>query len=138
MSARSFLDTNILIYAEARDERAKQKRALALLKTHFTAGTGVVSTQVLQEYCNAALKKLKLPASHVRTQLGIYQQFEVMHVTPTIINAGLDLHQTRALSFYDAIIVASAVAAGCGTLYTEDMNDAENIAGLTLVNPFKK
>jgi predicted nucleic acid-binding protein len=82
MSTRSFIDTNVLIYAEASDAPDKQRAALALLKSLFEESTGVLSTQVLQEYCNVALKKLKLPAQHVRAQLELYEQFDVVHKSP--------------------------------------------------------
>lgn len=136
MVARNFIDTNILVYAEASDEPAKQQAALALLKQLYETATGVLSTQVLQEYCNVALKKLKLSAGHIRAQLDLYEQFEIVQVTPAIIRAGLDLHQTRSMSFYDALIMASAETAGCNVLLSEDMNTGEIINGIRILNPF--
>ena len=140
MPTRSFIDTNVLVYAEASDEPAKQRMALDLLKQLFEATSGVLSIQVLQEYCNVAIKKLKLPAAHIRAQLDLYEQFEVVQVTPAIIRAGLDLHQTRSLSFYDAIVLASAQMAGCSVLLSEDVNAGELVGwvvgGVRVVNPF--
>ena len=136
MASRSFIDTNVLIYAEARDAPAKQRAALDLLRQLFEDATGVLSTQVLQEYCNVALKKLKLPAHHVRAQLDVFEQYEVMQITPAIIRIGLDLHQTRKLAFFDAMIVASAQTAGCAVLLSEDLNTGEIMAGVRMVNPF--
>ena len=97
---------------------------------------GVISTQVLQEFANVALRKMGLDANHVRKQLGAHQQFEVVQVTPTIINAAVDLHQTRSLSFYDALIVQAAITSGCATLYSEALNPGEVINGVKIVNPF--
>lgn len=108
--------TGILIYAEAGDAPAKQRAALALLKQLYEGMEGVLSTQVLQAYCNVALKKLKLPAQHIR--------------------AGLDLHQTRSIAFYDALIVASAQLAGCSVLFSEGMFIGETMVGVRIVNPF--
>lgn len=136
MATRSFIDTNILVYAEASDVPAKQKAALALLKQLYEEACGVLSTQVLQEYCNVALKKLKLSPQYIRTQLDLYEQFEVIQVTPSIIRAGLDLHQTRCISFYDAIVLATAQTAGCSLLLSEDMNTGEMVDGVRIVNPF--
>jgi len=59
---RSLLDTNLLVYADSADEPEKQRTAIALLRQHRAAGTAVLSTQVLQEYTNVALRKLQLPA----------------------------------------------------------------------------
>ena len=137
MPTRSFIDTNILVYAEASDEPAKQRIALDLLRQLFETTSGVLSTQVLQEYCNVAIKKLKLPAAHIRAQLDLYEQFEVVQVTPAIIRAGLDLHQTRSVSFYDAIVLASAQTAGCSVLLSEDMNAGELVGGVRVENPFE-
>jgi len=136
MAVRSFIDTNVLIYAEAGDAPAKQRLALDLLKKLYDEAQGVLSTQVLQEYCNVALKRLRLSAQHVRAQLDMYEQFEVVQVTPAIIHAGLDLHQTRSVAFYDAIIVASAQTAGCSVLLTEDMNSGQILGGVRITNPF--
>ena len=136
MAARNFIDTNVLVYAEASDAPVKQRAALALLKRLYEEGLGVLSTQVLQEYCNVALKKLRLPAQHVRAQLDLYEQFEVVLVTPSIIRDGLDLHQTRSVAFFDAIVLASALASGCNVVWTEDMNAGEVINGLRIANPF--
>ena len=137
-SGRSFIDTNVLIYAEASDEPVKQQAALALLKQLYESASGVLSTQVLQEYCNVALKKLKLPAAHIRAQLDLYEQFEIVQVTPTLIRAGLDLHQTRSVSFYDAIVLASAETAGCSVLFSEDFNAGEMVGGVRIINPFSQ
>jgi predicted nucleic acid-binding protein len=135
---RAFLDTNVLVYAEAKDDPLKQRVALKLLKRLYDQTSGVLSTQVLKEYCNVSIKKLKLSPDHIRSQLDLYEQFEIVQITPAIIRAGLDLHQTRKLSFYDALIVASALTAECTTLYTEDMNAGERIGGIKIVNPFRK
>ena len=136
MNHRSFIDTNVLIYAEARDHPQQQKAALALLRHLYETNTGVLSTQVLQEYCNVALKKLKLPADHIRAQLSLYEQFAIVQITPRIIRTGLDLQQTRSISFYDALIVSSAAIADCKTLYSEDLNTGETMLGVRILNPF--
>ena len=138
LGSRSFIDTNVLIYAEASDEPAKRQAALALLKQLYESASGVLSTQVLQEYCNVALKKLKLPAAHIRAQLDLYEQFEVVQITPALIRAGLDLHQTRSVSFYDAIVLASAATAGCSELFSEDLNAGEMVDGVRIINPFAR
>ena len=136
MPERSFVDTRIPVYAEATDEPRKQRQALSLLRGLFEDNCAVISTQVLQEYCNTALRKLCLPPSHVRDQLALFEQFEVVQITPALIHDALDLHQTRSLAFYDAVIVAAAVSSGCTTLYTEDMNGGERISQLRVTNPF--
>lgn len=132
----SFIDSNVLIYAEASDEPAKQYAALTLLSRLKLGAHGVISTQVLQEFANVALRKMKLDAHHVRAQLAAHEQFEVVQITPRLIRGALDLHQTRSLSFYDALIVHAASVAGCDKLYSEDLNAGEIVDGVTIVNPF--
>ena len=134
---RCFLDTNLLIYADSGDEPIKQRIALALLKQLRLNQTGVLSTQVLGEYCNVALNKLKLPHADIREQMQFWEQYEVIQVTPAIIHMGLDLHQTRSLGFFDALIVAAAKTSGCTVLYSEDMNAGELVNGVRIVNPFR-
>lgn len=136
MATRSFIDTNILVYAEASDEPVKQKIALTLLKQLYEGARGVLSTQVIQEYCNVSLKKLKLSPLYIRAQLDFYEQFEVIQVTPAIIRTAIDLHQTRRVAFYDAIVLASAQVAGCSLLFSEDMNIGEIVDGVRIHNPF--
>ncbi len=134
---RCFIDTNLLIYADSGDEPVKQRIALSLLKQLRLNQTGVLSTQVLNEYCNVALNKLKLPHADIREQMQFWEQYEVVQVTPDIIHMGLDLHQTRSLGFFDALIVAAAKTSGCTVLYSEDMNAGEMVNGVRIVNPFR-
>lgn len=136
VTERCFIDTNVLVYAQASDAPHKQRAALALLKRLYDSGAGVLSTQVLQEYCNVAIKKLRLPADHIRAQLDFFEQFEVVPLSPAIVRAGLDLHQARSLAFYDALILACADASACSVLYSEDFNTGEVVAGVRIINPF--
>ena len=134
---RCFIDTNLLIYADSGDEPVKQRIALSLLKQLKLNQTGVLSTQVLGEYCNVAINKLKMPHADIREQMQFWEQYEVVQVTPAIIHMGLDLHQTRSLGFFDALIVAAAKTSGCTVLYSEDMNASEMVNGVRIVNPFR-
>lgn len=134
--ARCFIDTNILIYAESQDEPLKQRIALNLIRHLRFERLGVLSTQVLNEYIQVSLRKLGLPHAHIREQLRCYRQLDLAAVTPDTIELALDLHQSHALSYWDALIVASAHIAGCAVLLTEDMGTGQVLAGVKLVNPF--
>lgn len=134
---RCFIDTNVLVYADSGDEPVKQRIALTLLNQLRLNQKGVLSTQVLTEYCNVALNKLKLPHADIREQMQFWQQYEIVQVTPDIIHAGLDLHQTRSIGYFDALIVAAAKTSGCTVLYSEDMNAGEMVNGVRIVNPFR-
>ena len=135
---RSFFDTNLLIYADAGDEPNKQARALTLIKEHRLTGTGVVSTQVLREYANVALRKLGLPSSLVMARLGFYAHFDVVATTPALIASAVELHASRGTQFYDALILQAAIASGCSVLLSEDMQDGAVFSGVKVVNPFRR
>ena len=134
---RSFFDTNLLVYADAADEPTKQKRAIQLIKTHRAAGTAVLSTQVLHEFVNVALRKLKLPVPLIRERLSLYSRFDLVPNAPEIIEGALALHVLHGTSFYDALILQAAIASGCSVLLSEDMQDGAVIGGVKIVNPFK-
>jgi predicted nucleic acid-binding protein len=134
--ARCFIDTNVPVYADSTDEPRKQRIAIDLLRHLRFERLGVLSTQVLNEYIQVGLRKLGLPHAHIREQLHCYRQFDIAAVTPVTVDMALDLHQKHALSYWDALIVASAHIAGCSVLLTEDMGTGEILAGVKLVNPF--
>ncbi len=134
--ARCFIDTNVLVYADSTDEPRKQRIAIDVLRHLRFERLGVLSTQVLNEYIQIGLRKLGLSHAHIREQLHCYRQLDGTAVTPDTIDLALDLHQKHALSYWDALIVASAHIAGCSVLLTEDMGTGEILAGVKLVNPF--
>ena len=88
---RSFIDTNLLVYVDAGDEKKKQRRAIERVRQLRSDGSGVLSTQVLQEYVNVALKKLRLAAEQIRSRLAVYERFEVVLVSSQGIGSALDL-----------------------------------------------
>jgi predicted nucleic acid-binding protein len=133
---RSLLDTNLLVYADSSDERKKQRRAVQLIQQHRKAGTAVLSVQVLQEFTNVALRKLRLPVAMIRERLNLYRRFELVPTTPDIIEGALNLHALHGLAFYDALIVQAAAVSGCQQVLSEDMQHGLRIAGVQIVNPF--
>lgn len=134
---RSFIDTNLLVYADAGDERKKQRLAINRIRHLRKVRSGVVSTQVLQEFVNVALRKLRLPVEQVRSRLAVYERFEIVPASPQGIRAALDLTVLHKLAFYDALIVEAAARAGCAELLSEDMQAGAVIAGVRIVNPFE-
>ena len=136
--AGTFLDTNILLYAvDAKAPVAKRKRARDLRDRHFKDGTGAISTQVLQEFFVNATRRLGLPAALVRDQVEELRRMTLIQVTPQLILDAIDLHRLSRVSFWDALVLRAAKAAGCGQVLTEDLNAGQVFDGVKVVNPFE-
>jgi len=136
MDARSFLDTNILVYADDKSAPLKQKQAIDLVARHRRAGTGVVSMQVLQEYFVTVTRKLGVDAKIARRKVELLAEFDVAAPDVADILAAIDLHRLHGFSFWDSLIIRSAKQAGCSVLLTEDMQDTREVDGLRIFNPF--
>jgi len=137
MSARSFFDTNVLVYADDKAVPAKQRRALDLVAEHRRARTGVVSLQVLQEYFVTVTKKLHVDTSIARRKVELLAEFDVAVPGVADILVAIDLHRLHGFSFWDALVLRSAKQAGCSVVFSEDMQNAREVDGLRIMNPFK-
>src|SRR5213080_455550 len=138
MSARSFFDTNVLVYADDKAAPAKQRRALDLVAEHRRAGTGVVSLQVLQEYFVTVTRKLHVEARIARRKVELLAEFDVAAPEMAdIVVAAIDLHRLHGFSFWDALVVRAAKQAGCSVLFSEDLQQQREIDGVRIVNPFR-
>lgn len=137
MAARTFFDTNILIYADDKSAPAKQRRAIDLITEHRRARTGVVSLQVLQEYFVTVTRKLRVEAGIARRKVELLAEFDV--ATPDVrdILAAIDLHRFHRFSFWDALVLHTAKQAGCSVLFSEDMQSGREIDGIRIENPFR-
>jgi predicted nucleic acid-binding protein len=136
MAARSFFDTNILVYADDKAAPAKQRRAIELVAEHRLAGTGVVSLQVLQEYFVTVTRKLHVDAKIARRKVELLAEFDVVVPEIADVLAAIDLHRLYTVSFWDALILRSAKQAGCRILFSEDMQSAREMDGVQIKNPF--
>lgn len=133
MNVEVFLDTNVLVYSMVTDD-PRSAIATALLERG-----GTISVQVLNEFTSTAIRKLKRSWSDVTAALAAFRKLlpNPLPVTLAMHEAALEIAQRDRLSFYDALIVAAALEAGCSTLLTEDMQDGRVIDGrLTIQNPF--
>jgi predicted nucleic acid-binding protein len=133
MSARNFLDTNVLIYAVAKnDPRASKAEAIL-------ANGGIVSIQSLNEFVSVARRKLGMPWKEVKEFLDL-----ICILCPNPVPISLDTHKAAlaiaekyGYSIYDALIASAALESGCKTLYSEDLQDGQIInRQLTIRNPF--
>lgn len=137
MKNKFFIDTNILIYSIDKFDKSKQKKARALLKEIAVSDTGVISTQVLQEFYVAATKKLNAAPLIVKEIINGFEKFEVVQITVEIIKDAIDVSLLNKISYWDALIIASAETAKCTALITEDLNAGQIIRGVKIINPFQ-
>lgn len=137
MSARSFLDTNILVYTDDSDSPEKQQRALDIYTDCRQRRRGVLSTQVLQEYFVTATRKLGVEVAIAKRKTEIFGALDLVKPGIEDVLAAIDLHRLHQLSFWDALIVRAAMVSGCSQLYSEDLQHGWKIDGLEVINPFR-
>jgi len=134
--SKIFIDTNILIYSLDRFDLKKLKYSRQLLLTLQTEHTGVLSTQVLQEFYVSATTKLFVTPLMAKNILKTLDHFEIVTVTKEIIHEAIDIQQSYRLSFWDSLIIAAAVEAKCSFIWTEDLNNGQIIRSVQVVNPY--
>lgn len=137
MSVRSFLDTNVLIYADDVDQRDKQSIARAVFAEHRRNHTGVVSIQVLQEYFVTATKKLGMEAALARRKVELIAELDIVVPEVEDVLMSIDLHRLHKFSFWDALLVRAAKRSGCRVLLTEDLQHLREVDGVKIVDPFR-
>jgi len=136
MSGKTFLDTNIVVYIYSGDEPEKQAAALALIEQN----NPVVSTQVLSELANTLSRKFGLSYTVVAQAVAeVRDACAIVPVMPDTIAQALALAQKYKYAYYDSLILAAALSAGCEILATEDMQHGQVIEGSLMIhNPFGK
>jgi len=133
-----FFDTNILVYLFDTSARDKRSRARELFERHGPLGEAVISTQVLQEFYVAVTRKLSRPLSG-EMALNVLRELSslpVVQVDTDLVLAAARRSIGSRLSYWDGLIVESALRAGAETLLTEDMQHGQAIESLRIVNPF--
>jgi predicted nucleic acid-binding protein len=132
MSGEIFLDTNVLVYAVSKDD-ARSAKAIELV-----AAGAIISVQVLNEFV-AVARKLGWTWPDITDALTAFRELcsEPLPISVGTHEAALEIAVRDGVGFYDALIVASALEAGCTTLFSEDMQDGRTIDGrLAIRNPF--
>jgi len=133
--SKVFMDTNILVYSMDGSNLLKQQTCRRLLREAATQNTGVISTQVMQEFYVAATSKLRADPLIVKDILRSFERFEIVVVLPSLIKEAIDCSIIQRLSLWDALIIVAAESANCETLLTEDLNNGQVIRGVRIENP---
>jgi predicted nucleic acid-binding protein len=136
---RVFVDTNIIVYAYDVSSGEKHSKALEIMKALWNNGSGMTSTQVLQELFVTVTKKLARPLDVITAKEIVRDllTWKTIVVDGEMILDAIDIHTQYQYSFWDSVIIASAIEGGAATLFSEDLADRQNIRGITILNPFK-
>jgi predicted nucleic acid-binding protein len=135
-AAVSFVDTNVLVYAEDPRDPDRRSTARAVVRDLWDSGSGALSTQVLQEFYAVATRKLGLTPARARRIVAEYDVWPVVETTPQLIVSASLLQEAHGVAFWDALIVEAALLAGATELLTEDLQAGRRFAELTVRNPF--
>ncbi|MFZ3200694.1 MAG: PIN domain-containing protein [Candidatus Acidiferrales bacterium] len=137
MSGKTFVDTNVLIYAHDVDAAAKHQIAKAFLRDLWTDRTGVLSVQVLQEFYVNVTRKISspLPRDLARLVVSSYTTW-CTETTPAELSAAFRIEDESQIGFWDALIVSSAAKSGATRILSEDLSAGQRIDGILIENPF--
>ncbi len=139
MSGKTFVDSNILIYAHDVDAKGKRGVAKAALQELWAERSGVLSTQVLQEFYVNVTRKIAvpLPKSSARQVVTSYRPW-CGETTPAEISEAFRIEDEAQIGFWDALIVAAAIKSGATRIFSEDLNHGQIISGIVIENPFAR
>lgn len=139
MSDKAFVDTNILVYAHDRAAGERHRIARGLIERLWEERTGVLSTQVIQEFYVNVRRKAQRPISAAEAGQLVedYLSWDVVVNDAESIRQALAIEKRYRLGFWDALIVQAANAGGVAVLYSEDLGHGQVYGTVELVNPFQ-
>lgn len=137
--ALEFVDTNVLLYAYDRSSGSRHDGAARLVGQLGAERRGATSVQVLQEFYVNATRKIAQPLAPALAieRVRVLARWPVYVPHASDVVAAADLSGSSVLSFWDAMIVHAARSLGCGVLWSEDLNDGQEIDGVVVRNPFR-
>ena len=139
MSDRFFLDTNVFVYSFDGSAPEKAVRATSLIRRAIETRAGIVSYQVVQEFFNLALRRFAEPMSCAEAEQYLSTTFRpllAVHSSHLLYGQALHLATTHSLSWYDSLIITSAIEGQCDVLYSEDFQNGQRFGSLRIENPF--
>ncbi|MGD2091631.1 MAG: PIN domain-containing protein [Candidatus Aminicenantes bacterium] len=141
MTDNHFIDTNVLVYCFDLSEKEKYKRANRLIKDLKETSNLFISSQVLNEFINIVTRKIENPISFENLKSILSILTEIFFISPLTSDnslSAIDIKTKHQFSYWDSLIIASALENGCNHLYTEDLQDGQIIEKkLEIINPFK-
>ena len=133
MKDKIFVDSNIFLYAFDKRDSYKQQIAKRIILKDI-----IISSQVVNEVSNNLLKKFKMSNTQIYSFVeSCYHKYDVIDFNRYIFFKGCEIRDNYNLSYFDSLIVASALFMKCTILFSEDMHHNQKIENLTIINPFK-
>ena len=132
----TFLDTNILVYSVDGNDPVKQGIARKILIEALVGREYLISAQVLNEFSNIALLKLKMSIQEVRRFVEIFGQINVVSIDRSWTDKALSLKEKFGTQFFDSLLLVAAEENGCDTILTEDLNDGQMYGSVKAIDPF--
>ena len=135
MSADTFIDTNVFVYQLDTSDKRKHRIAEGIVRDALAGGRACISFQVVQECLNVALRKaaVALTPEQARSWLDVVLlPLMKVQVSAGLYHRALDVQQRWRFGFYDSLIVAAALSAGCTQLLSEDLQDGQRIEGMVV------
>lgn len=138
MKDKTFIDTNILVYAHDMDAGKKHEMAAQVVSEFWESRTGALSTQVLQEFYVTLTRKIPVPLDKARARRLIksYSVWDVVMNDVPIMARASEIEEAYKISFWDALIISAAFSGNASTVLTEDLNHGQVIEGISIKNPF--
>jgi len=137
MSAKAFLDSNVLVYAHDITAGEKRERAAVLVRDLWGSRQGCLSVQVLQEFYTVTTRKQVLTRAAAEELVERYTNWVVHAPAAPDVMSAIRLHQNSLISFWDAMILTSAQRLGCDVVWSEDLGADQVFTGVRVRNPFK-
>ena len=131
-----FIDTNVWVYALSSQDHAKKKVAVELIAKAYRDDMICVSSQVLKEFANFAIRKTRKSAAEINAMLSRIGSYTFVADTKELVADGVTGRETWQVGFYDALMIAAANKAGCTTIFTEDLNNGQKYGNVVAINPF--
>jgi predicted nucleic acid-binding protein len=139
MNDKFFLDTNLFVYSFDGEPSAKVRKANQLIRDAISSGKGIVSYQVVQEFFSVALRRFEQPMRSEDAEqylATVFRPLLAVHSSQALYSEALQVFRQYRFAWYDSLIVAAAIQAECGILYSEDFQNGQRVGDLEIRNPF--
>ena len=137
MNGSFFLDTNIFVYALDEVSPTKADKADRLIREAVVTKSGTISYQVIQEFFNVVYRRSPMrPAEAEHFLTAVFRPLWVVQPSTALFFKGIQVHERFGLPWYDALIVAAAIEAKCGILFSEDFQHGQKFENVEIRNPF--